>query len=82
MEKDIWNCEDNMAVWNIEHTFSEGICPLHIVEVSTRRAETGLAGEWNPTDLIAAVTTVHDTVLRIPAVEYFSDFGNYDRPKM
>jgi hypothetical protein len=55
---------------------------LHIVEVSTRRAETGLAGEWNPTDLIAAVTTVHDTVLRIPAVEYFSDFGNYDRPKM
>ncbi len=82
MAKDIWNCEDNMAVRNVEHAFGEGVSTLHVVEVSTGRAETGLAGEWNPTDLIAAVTAVHSAVFRIPAVEYFFDFGNDNGSKM
>ena len=82
MTEDVWNCEDNMAVWNVKHTFGKSICTLHIVKVSTGRAEAGLACKWYKTDLIAAVTAVHGSVLRIPAVEYLFDFGNDDRAKV
>ena len=79
MTKNIRNCENNVAVRNVKHAFSKGICPLHVVEVSTGRAETGLAGKWNPAELITAIAGIHGSVLRISTVEDFPDFRENNR---
>ena len=82
MSENIRNCEDNMAMGNVKHAFSKCIGALHVIEVAAGWTETGLAGEGHPADLIATVTTIHGAILRIPAVEHFSDFGNDDRSKV
>lgn len=71
-----------MTMRNIKHVFSKSVGTLHVVEVTAGRTETGLAGERNPADMIAAVTAVHGTVLWVSTVEDLSDFGNDDRTKM
>ena len=34
MAKDIRNGEDNMAMGDVKHAFSERVSPLHVVEIS------------------------------------------------
>ena len=76
------NSKDNMTVRDVKHSFSESVGTLHIVKISAGRAETGLTGKRNPAHLIAAVTAIHGAILRVFAVEDFSDFGNDDRSKL
>ena len=65
----------NVAVRNVKHAFGEGVCPLHVVEISAGRAETGFAGKWNPAELIAVITGIIS--IRIEA--FFSPFDKNDK---
>ena len=82
MTQTFGHSEDNMTVGDVKHSFRQSVSTLHVVEVTTGRAETGLAGKRNPAQLIAAVTAIQDTILWVTTVEDFSDFGNDDRSKL
>ena len=68
-------------MWNVKHSFSEGVSALHIVEVAAGRTESGFTGKRNPADLIAAIAGIHGSVFLISAVEDLLDFGDDDGPK-
>lgn len=68
-----------MTVRDIEQSFCQGVGTLHVVKISAGRTKAGFTGEWNPTEVIAAVTAVHGAILWVPTVENFFDFRDDDR---